>query len=353
MKNQKIKITFFDAKPYDIKFFEQENKNFDYELKFFEGHLTEDTAIVAHGSEVVCVFVNDAVSSEIIDILLAGGTKLIALRCAGYNNVDLKASYEKMHVVRVPAYSPYAVAEYAMALILTLNRKTHKVYSRIRDNNFSISGFLGFDLHGRTAGVVGTGNIGKVMAKILRGFGMRVLLYDLYPDEAFAKENGSEYVELEVLLRESDIISLHCPLNDETYHLIDTESIAKMKTGVMIINTSRGHLIDTAALIEGLKTQKIGSAGLDVYEEESEYFFEDKSDTVMTDDKLARIISFNNVLVSSHQGFFTVDALTNISATTLQNIDDFFNDRHLKNEICYRCGKTPCPMKTGEVKRCF
>ncbi len=246
------------------------------------------------------------------------------MRSAGYNNVDLKAAYQSIHVVRVPAYSPYAVAEHAVALMLSLNRKIHRAYYRIRDGNFSINGLLGFDMHQKTLGVIGLGKIGKCLINIAFGFGMKVVVYDKFEDENYAKEKAFQYVSLEELYKESDIISLHCPLNSETNHLINQESIREMKKGVMIINTGRGKLIKTEALIEGLKNGMVGSAGLDVYEEESEYFFEDFSDSMIEDDVLARLLTFPNVLITSHQGFFTKEALGNIAKTTLENIKEYF-----------------------------
>ena len=241
-------------------------------------------------------------------------------------------------MVRVPAYSPYAVAELAITLMLTLNRKVHKAYFRTRDNNFTLNGLLGFDMHGKTVGIIGTGKIGKVAINILKGFGMRILAYDVFPDKEYQKMGGFEYVDLDVIYRESDIISLHCPLTKETYRLINQASIAKMKPGIMIINTGRGMLIDSKALIEGLKTRRVGFAGLDVYEEESDYFFEDFSNKIITDDVLARLLSFNNVMITSHQGFFTQEALGSIAVTTLKNIQDFFVNHKSANEICYKCG---------------
>jgi len=292
------------------------------------------------------VFVNDNVDQEVIDLLVADGTRLLALRCAGYNNVNLYAAHGKLPVVRVPAYSPYAVAEHAAALLLTLNRKTHRAYNRVRDNNFSINGLLGFDIHGKTVGVVGTGKIGKLFAQIMHGFGARLLAHDAHQDQEFAAANQLQYVDLDTLYRECDIISLHCPLTPATHHLIDLTAIGKMKPGVIILNTSRGSLIDAAALIDGLKSGRIGGAGLDVYEEESDYFFIDNSDTAIEDDTLARLLTFPNVLITSHQAFFTVEALTNIAATTLQNIAEFAADRPLTNGICSQCdGSKPCPGK--------
>jgi D-lactate dehydrogenase len=344
------KIILYDTKPYEMAFFDIANFKFGYDIKYINGHLTLDTLKLAEGYQVVCVFVNDIISKELISALPGSGIELIALRCAGYNNVDLKAAFKKIHVVRVPEYSPYAVAEHAVALILSLNRKTHKAYYRIRDNNFTISGFMGFDMHGKCAGIIGTGKIGKALISILKGFGMEVLAYDKFPDHKASSELGYEYVDLQKLLKRSDIISLHCPLNKETKHLINEENIASMKDGVMIINTGRGQLVDTKALIAGMKTGKIGSAGLDVYEEESEYFFEDFSDSIIEDDVLARLISFPNVLITSHQAFFTKEAMTKIAETTLSNVKEYFDGGYLANEICYRCGKD-CVKKKGQ--RCF
>lgn len=346
-----IRIAFFDTKPFDQESFDRMNAGYGYGIKYFRSRLTPDSALLSHDSNVVCAFVNDIVSAPVIDILEANGIKLIALRCAGYNNVDFRATFGRIHVVRVPAYSPYAVAEHAVALMLTLNRKTHRAFYRTRDNNFNINGLLGFDMYNKTAGIIGTGKIGKVAVNILRGFGMRVLAYDAFPDEQFAAQTGMQYVDLDTLYRESEIISLHCPLTRDTYHLINSESIAKMKDGVMIINTGRGQLIDTPDLIEALKAEKIGSAGLDVYEEESAYFFEDFSTTVISDDVLARLLSFHNVLVTSHQGFFTKEALENIAEVTLNNIRDFFQNKELTNEICYKCERNTCHKQ--ESGRCF
>jgi D-lactate dehydrogenase len=353
LKDEQISIALFDTKPYDRESFNTVNENYGYEIRYFENRLTLDTVSLADGCRIVCAFVNDKLSAEVIKKLKGLGTELIALRCAGYNNVDLKAAYRTITVVRVPEYSPHAVAEHAVALILSLNRKTHKAYYRTRDGNFSIGGFMGFDMAGKTAGIIGTGKIGKITAKILRGFDMKVLAYDPYPDEKFAKATKVQYVELENLYEQSDVISLHCPLSRNTYHIIDEKSIAKMKTGVMIVNTGRGGLINSRALIDALKSGKVGSAGLDVYEEESEYFFEDFSTQVLSDDVLARLLTFSNVLITSHQGFFTREALRNIAQTTLQNIRDFLDGKSLENEICYRCGQdreTCTKKKTG---RCF
>jgi len=344
------KIVFFDAKPYDQKSFDETNVGYDFHITYYPLHLNEHTVNLAKGFDVVCAFVNDVINKVVIKKLKESGVSLIALRCAGYNNVDLKAAYDNLHVVRVPAYSPHAVAEHAVALMMTLNRKTHKAYDRVRDGNFSINGFLGFDMHGKRAGIIGLGKIGKCLVSILKGFGMEVVVYDKFHDEAFAKENDIRYVDLDTLYAESDIISLNCPLTPETNHMIGKGSISKMKKGVMIINTGRGKLIDTKALIDGLKTGQIGSAGLDVYEEESDYFFEDFSSSMISDDVLARLLTFPNVLVTSHQGFFTKEALFNIAHTTLENIKEFFADGYLKNEVCYRCEEE---CKKIKKMRCF
>jgi D-lactate dehydrogenase len=346
-----IKTAFFDAKPYDRETFDAVQRGSGVELKYFAPHLSADTVHMAAGTEAICLFVNDAVTREVADALHAQGVRLIALRCAGYNNVDLKAVYQRIHVVRVPAYSPYAVAEHAAALLLALNRKTHKAYFRTRDGNFSINGLMGFDLNGKTAGVVGTGKIGRVMVGILRGFGMRVLAFDPFPDAAFAQAGGCAYADLPTLYRESDIITLHCPLTPDNVRMINAETIAQMKRGVMIINTGRGKLIDTRALIGGLKSGKVGAAGLDVYEEETDYFFEDFSVAGIDDDVLARLMTFPNVLITSHQAFFTREAMTNIAQTTLGNIRAFFECGELPNEICYRCGDDTCQRKASG--KCF
>lgn len=328
-----IKVAFFDTKPYDEASFRKMNERFGFDIRFHKGHLNRDNVLLTKGADVVCIFVNAVADAEVIDELVANGVKLIALRCAGYNNVDLKAASGRIKVVRVPAYSPYAVAEHTLALMLTLNRKTHKAYSRTREGNFALNGLMGFDMHGKTAGIIGTGKIAKILIQTLRGMGMYILAYDVYPDPEFAKQYDVTYTSLDELYRRSDVISLHCPLTKETEYIINEDSIAKMKDGVMIINTGRGKLIHTHALIEGLKNKKIGAAGLDVYEEESEYFFEDHSNFVMDDDILARLLSFNNVIVTSHQAFFTKEAMQNIAETTLQNIQDFVDDKVLVNEV--------------------
>ena len=323
------KIAFFGAKPYDIASFDKVNEKYNYDIRYYKGHLNPNNVVLTQDTDVVCIFVNDTADAAVIDAMVDNGVKLLALRCAGFNNVDLKAAKGKLPVVRVPAYSPYAVAEYSLALMLSLNRKIHRAYWRTRDGNFSLNGLMGFDMHGKTIGIIGTGKIARILIRLLKGFGMRILAYDLYPDMKFAGEEGISYVSLDELYRESDIISLHCPLTDQTKYMIDKDSIDKMKEGVMIINTGRGQLINT----NGLKEKKIAAAGLDVYEEEGEYFYEDKSDKIIDDDVLARLLSFNNVIVTSHQAFFTKEALHNIAETTLQNIEDFRCHRPLVNEV--------------------
>ena len=309
----------------------KENDRFNFDLVFFEVHLKQETLELAKGYEAICVFVNDKIDQSMLKELHKNGTKLIALRCAGFNNIDIKAAQEiGITVMRVPAYSPYAVAEHTLALILTLNRKIHKAYNRVRESNFSLDGLLGFDLYGKKAGIIGTGKIGKLVAKILSGFGCEVLLYDPFPDDHL--EYG-EYYDLKTLLNDSDIISIHCPLNDKTKHLINKESIALMKDGVMIINTSRGAIINTKDAIQGLKSCKIGYLGLDVYEEEEKFFFEDHSETIIQDDILMRLISFPNVIVTAHQAFFTQNAMRNIAVTTLKNIKDFEENKELNNLV--------------------
>lgn len=321
------RIAFFDAKPYDRIYFDKLNR--DFELVYFESRLRPESVKLAEGCRAVCAFVNDDIGASTVRSLADIGVEMIAMRCAGYNNVALKEAAGKLRVVRVPAYSPYAVAEHAMGMILMLNRKLHKAYIRTRDFNFSLNGLIGFDLHGKTAGVIGTGKIGRSFIDICRGFGMEVIANDPFPAEG----SGIDYVSREELFRRSDIISLHCPLTDATRYMIDGAAIGRMKPGVMLINTGRGQLIHTEALIEGLKEKKIGAAGLDVYEEEAAYFYEDTSDRIMDDDILARLLSFNNVIMTSHQGFFTREALDSIAHTTLQNINDFDKHRKLVNEV--------------------
>ena len=329
-----MKIAFFDTKPYDRPSFEKYGELNDIKFKFFETKLTPDTVDLARGYDGVCVFVNDTVNAEVIDRLHEMGVRTVALRCAGFNNVDVKHAHGKVHVVRVPAYSPYAVAEHAMALLLTSIRRVHKAYIRSKDFNFSLSGLTGFDLHGKTVGVIGTGKIGRVFINICRGFGMKILAYDKYPAWELEKD-GVRYVKLDTLLRESDIISLHCPLTDETYHLFDDDAIEKCKKGVVLINTSRGALVDAEALLAGIKARKIGAACLDVYEEESDLFFEDNSGHILEDDVLARLISMPNVIVTSHQAFLTEDALENIAETTVSNIVSIHKNGQCQNELCW------------------
>ncbi len=337
-----MKVMLFGTQPYDQQSFERIRKSYGFEILYHRSHLNAKNALLAKGADAVCVFVNDTVDAETVRQLAELGVQLIALRCAGFNNVDLHAAARHgIPVVRVPAYSPHAVAEYAVALILSLNRKIHRAYWRTRDGNFSLHGLLGFDLYGKTAGIIGTGKIARPLIHILKGFGMEVLAYDIYPDERYALAEGIEYAALEELYRRADILSLHCPLTDQTRHMIDGTAIASMKPGVMIINTGRGQLIDTGALIEGLKEKRIGAAGLDVYEEEAAYFYEDTSDRIMDDDVLARLLSFNNVILTSHQAFFTREAIDNIAQVTMQNLNDFFERRKLPNQVCVETEKQP------------
>ena len=327
-----IKAVMFDTKPYDRESFERAlGDSDDISIKYYDTKLSIDTVGLAHGSDAVIVFVNDELGADVIGELYEMGVKLIALRCAGFNNVDVKAAYEKLHILRVPAYSPFAVAEFTMALLLTSIRRIHKAYNRTREFNFSLSGLTGFDLHGRTVGVIGAGKIGRAFINICNGFGMRVLAYDKFPSDGV----NAEFVTPEKIYAESDIISLHCPLTDENYHMIDRDSIAAMKDGVIILNTSRGSLIDSEELLAGLLSKKIGAACLDVYEEESDLFFDDRSGHILRDDILARLLSMPNVIVTSHQAFLTDEALSNIADTTIGNIRRFFSGAELENEICY------------------
>lgn len=328
-----LKIALFDAKPYDIDSFDLLNKEFGFEIKYFKSHLTRENIVLAQGADAIVVFVNDLIDAQMINMLHDYGVKLIALRCAGFNNVDLNAAAGKIKVCRVPAYSPYAIAEHTIALMMTLNRKIHRAYFRTRDANFALNGLMGFDMHGKCAGVIGTGKIGKALIRILKGFGMQVLAFDPYPDKEFELELGIKYAPLERIFKEAEMLSLNCPLTAETKYLINKDSIKKMKDGVMIINTGRGGLIHTADLIKGLKKGKIGAAGLDVYEEESQYFFEDLSDQILTDDVLARLLTFNNVIITSHQGFFTKEAMLSIGQTSLKNIEGYFKNGSLPNEV--------------------
>ncbi|MDD2981053.1 MAG: 2-hydroxyacid dehydrogenase, partial [Hespellia sp.] len=303
------RISFYDAKSYDKEFFDKENEKYGYEIEYHEEKLNSKTAVFAQDSDAVCAFVNDNLNQKTIKKLVDAGIGLIAMRCAGYNNVDFKEAYGKIHVLRVPAYSPYAVAEHAVGLLMTLNRKLHKAYNRTREFNFSLSGLTGFDLHGKTVGVIGTGKIGRCFINICKGFGMRVIAFDPYP----AKDVDFEYVALEELLAQSDVISLHCPLSKDNYHIIDQAAIEQMKEGVVILNTSRGALIDSEALLQGLLCGKVGAAGLDVYEEEADMFYEDNSNQIILDEVLSRFVSLPNVLITSHQAFLTKEALENIA----------------------------------------
>lgn len=344
-----MKIAFFDAKPYDKPSFEKFGKENGVTFKYFETKLNEDTADLAKGFDGVCVFVNDTVNAAVIDKLCALGVKAVALRCAGFNNVDLQYAFGKIHVLRVPAYSPYAVAEHTMALLLTSIRRIHKAYIRTRDFNFSLAGMTGFDLYGKTVGVVGTGRIGQAFINICLGFGMKVLAYDKFPAKDLADGERVRYVELDELFEKSDVISLHCPLTEETYHLIDEKTIERCKRGVVLLNTSRGALVDAEALLAGIKSRKVGAACLDVYEEESDFFFEDFSGHILEDDTLARLISMPNVIVTSHQAFLTEEALSNIAETTVNNLVGFEKDGRCPNELCYRKGNAE-DCKNG---KCF
>lgn len=344
-----MRIAFFDAKSYDKPSFDKYGQEHGITFKYFETKLNEDTAELAHNYDGVCVFVNDTVNAAVIDQLYAMGVKIVALRCAGFNNVDMKYAYGKVHVVHVPAYSPYAVAEHTMALLLTSIRRIHKAYIRTKDFNFSLSGLTGFDLHGKTVGVLGTGRIGRAFIDICRGFGMKVLAYDKFPAAGLDNGDTIRYVELEELFAKSDIISLHCPLTEETDHIIDEKALARCKKGVVILNTSRGALVDAEALLNGIKSRHVGAACLDVYEEESDLFFEDNSGHIMEDDTLARLISMPNVIVTSHQAFLTEEALENIAETTVQNLLDLKNRGQCNNELCHKFSDT----KVCKDGKCF
>ncbi|SFR68354.1 2-hydroxyacid dehydrogenase [Anaeromicropila populeti] len=325
-------ISFFDTKPYDKVYFDAYKAKYHIDIIYHETKLNKGSAILAKNSQGVCAFVNDTLDRETLETLCESGIEIVAMRCAGYNNVDLKFAKGKIHIVRVPAYSPHAVAEATMGMLLTLNRKFHRAYNRTREYNFSINGLNGFDLYGKTIGVVGTGQIGRIFIKICKGFGMNILAYDPYP----AQDADFQYVDFNELCEKSDIISLHCPLTKESHYIINQKSIEKMKQGVYIINTSRGALIDSDDLLENIKSGKIGGAALDVYEEESDFFFEDLSNTIVHDDVLSRLISMPNVLVTSHQAFFTNEAIENIAKTTLGNFQEFFDVGTLTNEVCYK-----------------
>ncbi len=328
-----MKLAVYSTKQYDRKYFEQVNESYGFELEFFDFLLTERTAISATGCTGVCIFVNDDGSRAVLEELAALGITFIALRCAGFNNVDLDAAKELgLKVVRVPAYSPEAVAEHAVGMMMTLNRRIHRAYQRTRDANFSLEGLIGFNMHGRTAGIIGTGKIGLATLRILKGFGMRLLAFDPYPNPQ-ALELGAEYVDIKTLFREADVISLHCPLTPENNHLLNMAAFQQMKDGVMIINTSRGGLIDSQAAIDALKLQKIGSLGMDVYENERDLFFEDKSNDVIQDDVFRRLSACHNVLFTGHQAFLTAEALTSIAKTTLENLKQLEKNQPCDNEL--------------------
>lgn len=325
------KIAFYDAKPYDKESFDRVSS--DYEFEYIDTKLSYHTAALAKGCDAVCAFVNDDIDKRTIDILYENGIKIIAMRCAGYSNIDFKAAEGKITVVRVPSYSPHAVAEHAMALLLCVNRKIHKAYNRTRDFNFSINGLTGTDLYGKTAGIIGTGKIGRAFIEICKGMGMNILAYDPFPIE----NADFEYTDLDTLLSESDVISLHCPLTSKNTRMLNKDAFKKMKKGVFLINISRGALIDTTALIDALNDGTVGAAGLDVYEEESDLFFEDFSNTVIKDDVLSLLISKPNVLLTSHQAFLTEEALSGIAETTISNLNDYFSGKPLKNKVCQNC----------------
>ena len=330
---KKTRIIFFDIKDYDREFFEKYGKNYNYEMSFFKSRLSLENVHLTKGYDVVCAFTNDDIGKETIDAMAENGVRLLAMRCAGFNNVSLKDIHNRFKVVRVPAYSPHAIAEYTVGLILAVNRKINKAYVRTREGNFSINGLMGVDLYGKTAGIIGTGKIGQILIKILKGFEMKVIAYDLFPNQKVAEELGFEYVSLDELYANSDIISLNCPLTKDTQYMINRRSMLKMKDGVILVNTGRGQLIDSADLVEALKDKKVGAVALDVYEEEEDYFFEDKSTQVIEDDILGRLLSFYNVLITSHQAYFTKEAVEAITVTTLNNIKDFVEGKPLVNEV--------------------
>ncbi len=344
------KIVMFDAKKYDQKSFEPYKDK--YEFIYFKDRLSSSTAILAKGADAVVCFVNDELNDEVLTTLNSFNIHGVFLRCAGYNNVDLLSAYKnKIHIARVPAYSPYAIAEHAFALILSLNRHINKAYIRSRDFNFNLEGLKGFDLYNKTIGVIGTGKIGRIFIDIAKGFGMKVLCYDPYP----IKDSNLTYTSLDEIYKQSDIISLHCPLSNDNYHMINEQSISKMKTGVMIINTSRGGLVDSKALLEGLKEKKIGSVGLDVYEEEANLFYKDNSLKIIDDDTLSLLISMPNVIITSHQAYLTEEALNNIAETTIRNMVEYFNNELIQNELCYHCekNKNPADCYKNRKKSCF
>ncbi|MBC5836402.1 2-hydroxyacid dehydrogenase [Flavobacterium muglaense] len=330
---QKTRIAFFSTQPYDKVFFDKYTTDFNFDINYIESQLNNKTVELIQDETIVCVFVNDVVDAEVIELLAQKKIKIIALRCAGFNNVDLEAAKNHdIRVCRVPSYSPEAFAEHAMALILTLNRKTHKAYNRVREQNFSLNGLLGFDLHGKTIGIIGTGNIGKAFAKIVKGFGCKILAFDVVVDSEMEKK-GVIFTDLESIFKQAEIISLHCPLNEQTKHLIDEEALSMMKKNVMIINTSRGALINTSDIIQALKNGKVGYLGIDVYEQEEKLFFRDLSDDIIQDDEIQRLMSFPNVLVTAHQAFFTNEALTQIALTTLGNIESLLTKEDIDNKL--------------------
>lgn len=328
-----VKILFYDTKEYDKKLFERYNKDYGFEIKYLESKLNNETAPLADGYDAVCIFVNDRADKETLDILKECGVKLIVLRCAGYNNVDIKNLPEGMSVVRVPRYSPYAVAEHAVALLLSVDRKIYKSYQRTKKYNFTLNGLLGFDIHGKTVGVIGTGKIGKVFINIMKGFGTEVLAYDVYPDEKAAQEMGFRYTTLDELYEKSDIISLHCPLTDENTNMINKDSIEKMKKGVVIINTSRGKLINSDDLIDALGKGKIGGLGLDVFDEEEDFFLNDMSNSYYRNTELSILLTMPNVVITSHQAFFTKEALDKIGKVSMDNIKKFFETGSCENFV--------------------
>lgn len=327
-----MRIAFFSTQPYDRVFFDRENQDERFTYQFYETHLGPHIVQAVTDVDAVCVFVNDRVNRKVIEVLASRGVKIVALRCAGFNNVDLDAAREfGLSVCRVPAYSPEAVAEHTMALLLTLNRKTHKAYNRVREQNFSLNGLLGFNLYGKTIGIIGTGKIGKAFCRVAKGFGCKLLAFDIYEDEQL-KELGVSYVDIDTLYQQSDIISLHCPLVPENKHMINRDTVQRMKEGVILLNTSRGALIDTAAVVEALKTRKIGGLAIDVYEQEEKLFFKDLSGTIIEDDTIQRLMSFPNVLITAHQAFFTQEALHQITSTTLKNVEELLVGQELSNE---------------------
>ena len=337
-----MKVVFFSSKPYDRRFFDEANTKFGFELTHFPHHLSQHTDLKSLSADAVCVFVNDTLDREVLSALQQQGIRLVVLRCAGFNNVDLSAADELgLKIVRVPAYSPYAVAEHTVGLMLALNRKIHRAYNRVREGNFSLEGLLGFDMHGRTVGVIGTGRIGSLVVRILSGMGCQVLAHDLQQNNECVQQ-GTRYVSLPELYAQSDIITLHCPLTCDTHHLIDAAALLQMKDGVMLINTSRGAVMDAAILVSGLKSGKIGYLGLDVYEQEGDLFFEDLSNKIIQDDVFERLVTFPNVLITGHQGYFTEDALRNIAQTSLENISAVQQGKACENEVTTAVLRNAC-----------